>query len=472
MFDRPIRFAAKLDPLAIAVSNGAEHVNYRALDRSIDQVATALEAAGVGQGALTAICLRDPYMHLLLILGCARIGAVTVSLLPEMAAPMIALALPDKVLADQAALSPDIVTDADWLQQALTADHSERPLVRLDPAALARVQFSSGTTGEPKPVGMSWDLMERRIAHTWTRPGGFDRMLSLVGPESGSLPLFLWTWGRGGCVLFGPSDPAALAAALPVLRPTGLLAAPSQLAVLLDALPDGLPSLPDLHVAIAGARASADLCRRAATVLGRVSVTYASTEAGVTTLGFAAALPDDGAVGQVTPWSEVEIVAADGQSCLAGEAGRIRIRGVDVVDRYLGQGDNPDDRFHDGWFYPGDIGAMDADGLLQVLGREDEVMNLGGEKVLPEALEDRVRRVPGVAYVAAFALADGHGVDQPWLAVVKAGETEPANGAIGQALGDLALPAVRIAWIDAIPRGPLGKVSRETLRAGARKLQA
>jgi 2,3-dihydroxybenzoate-AMP ligase len=465
MFDQLVRYSARFTPLAIAVSNGSEHVSYRELDGAIDRIAAALAGQGVDSSARVGIAVRDTYRHLLLVLGCARLGTATVSLAGHMARPMAALAGATLLIADEAALEPAVLADAGWFAQA-NAGTATPPSVTIDPQALGRVQLSSGSTGEPKAVGMSWALLDRRIEHNWTRHFGYERMLSLVGPESGSLPLFLWVWARGGCVLIGSPDPHVLARSLPLLQPTGLLAAPSQLAVLLDALPPEATPLPGLQVAVASARAAMSLRDRVALRLGTVNVTYASTEAGVVANAFAASLPRAEAAGWVTPWSEVEIVDDTNVPLPHGTSGRIRLRGVDVVSAYLGGAG--DDRFRDGWFYPGDIGSLGADGMLFVDGREDEVMNLGGEKYLPHMLEEPVRSVSGVADVAAFALADAHGVEQPWLAVVRDGEI--AEDGIARALGHLRLPQVRIAWIDALPRTPLGKVRREALREGARRL--
>jgi acyl-coenzyme A synthetase/AMP-(fatty) acid ligase len=64
-----------------------------------------------------------------------------------------------------------------------------------------------------------------------------------------------------------------------------------------------------------------------------------------------------------------------------------------------------------------------------------------------------------------------HGGHQPWLAIVRDGEVDQA--AIAQALAPLAgLPTVKVAWIEAIPRTPMGKARREELRAAARRLPA
>jgi len=477
MFDRPIRFHAKLDPLAVAVSNGAEHITYQALDRMVDQVATALAASGVGETgtreeALAAVCVRDPYLHLLLIVSCARLGVATVSLLADHAPAMIALTGPTSVLSDDAVLKGDLVTDRAWLEKTLAAPHVEQPLVALDRNALARVQFSSGTTGLPKAVGLSWEMMDRRVQHTWMRPKAVNRMLSLVGPASGSLPLFLSTFARGGCNLFGPGEPRALAHSLSVLGPDLILASPAQLAALLDALPGQVHCLPDLQITLGGARAAAPLRRRAESMLGKISVTYASTEGGVITFGYGGAASDDREVGYLVPWADAQVVDGDDRPVPTGVEGRIRLRGPDVAAGYLGEEPGADASFRDGWFYPGDLGMIAEDGLVRIHGREDELMNLGGEKHLPDALEARILQVPGVIDAGAFALPDANGVDQPWVAVVRASGFKLAEADLGKVLAPLGLPPVRIAWIDAIPRSPLGKVARQTLRQAAQVLQA
>jgi 2,3-dihydroxybenzoate-AMP ligase len=466
MFDRLLRFSARMSPLAVAVSNGAEHILYRDLDRIIDQAAAALDGAGVSGPELVAISTPDAYRHLVLILACARRGVPTVSLMPQMARPMATFTRAAKLLSDDPARTPDLLVDAAWLAQAVAAAPVELAPVAIDPQALGRVQLSSGSTGEPKAVGMSWALMDRRIEHTWTRNFGYERLLSLIGPESGALPLFLWCWARGGCVLFGSPDPAILARSLTILQPTGMLAAPAQLAVVLDALPEDATPLPGLQIAIGGAHAAPKLRDRAALRLGTVNVTYASTEAGVCTNGFAASLGTGTQVGWVTPWSEIEIVDEQDRRLPFGAVGRVRVRGTDVVSGYLGV--ETDDRFREGWFYPGDIGTLTASGMLHIDGREDEVMNFGGQKFLPSALETPLETISGIAAAAAFALEDAQGIAQPWIAIVRDGEVSEPE--IGRALAIAELPPVRVAYIDALPLTPLGKVRREALKEAARRL--
>ena len=466
MFDRPIRFAARHVPHLVAVSTGTAHVTYRQLDRAVDQVGAAL-AAAVAPGAIVGVSIADGYVHALVTLACARLGAATTSLSPPMARAMVPLTGATVLVADDPAAGGQVTVDRAWLDAALSGEGAAAALPRLaiDPAAVGRVQLSSGSTGVPKAAALSWAMLEMRAANSVLTGGGQARSLSLIGPESGSLQSWLSTWRARGTVLLSAGQLDVLAAALPVLAPTMILAAPAQLAALLDALPAEAAPLAGLTVVLTGGQASRALCDRAAIRLGAsVATAYASTEAGVMALGFAARLPADGAVGFVTAATDLEIVDADGGALGPGETGLIRIAGPEVVDGYR---DGPGEAFRDGWFYPGDLGSLDADGCLRIVGRADEIINVGGEKVAPEALEELVRPVAGVADVAAFALP-GEAGDQPWLAIVRAGDI--AEGDIARALTLPGLGTVRIAWIEAIPRTPMGKVRREELQAAAAKL--
>ena len=472
MFDQPIRFAARTRPLALALTNGQTHVTYRQLDEGVDQVAAALTRSGVGPAAgsdeaLVGVSVRDAYQHALVTLAAARLGLATTSLFPTMAAGMAALAGVTHLVADDAALSPAVLADAGWFDAARAAPAQPLARVRLNPAAVGRVQLSSGTTGLPKAVGLSWSLMTTRQGLAPALFGIAARTVSMIGVESGGMSVWLATWRSFGCVVVPPANPAALAAALPILQPTTIVASPVQIAALADALDrDPVATAQAVLITVAGGRVSRTVRERLALSLGAVVVpAYASTEAGTVATAVSVRLPDDGDVGYLMPGVAVEIVTDDGLVLPVGETGHVRIAGPGVVAGYRDR--QPTPAFRDGWFYPGDLGSLSAEGLLRIAGRADEVLNIGGEKVAPEALEELVRPVAGVADVAAFSLPGDAG-DQPWLAIVRAGEVD--EGAVGRALTLPGLGTVRIAWIEAIPRTLMGKVRREELQAAARKL--
>jgi acyl-CoA synthetase (AMP-forming)/AMP-acid ligase II len=92
---------------------------------------------------------------------------------------------------------------------------------------------------------------------------------------------------------------------------------------------------------------------------------------------------------------EVRVVDADGRELPAGVSGTVQIRGDGVIRAYAtGVGA---DRFDaDGWLDTGDLGNLDADGYLWLVGRSSELINRSGEKILPREIEDVLREDPGV----------------------------------------------------------------------------
>jgi acyl-CoA synthetase (AMP-forming)/AMP-acid ligase II len=89
----------------------------------------------------------------------------------------------------------------------------------------------------------------------------------------------------------------------------------------------------------------------------------------------------------------------------AHEVGRVEIRGPSVIERYDGAG--YEDRFDaDGWLDTGDLGYFDDDDFLFLVGRSDDVINRGGEKIFPREIEDVILSVNGVVGAAVIGVAD------------------------------------------------------------------
>ena len=118
----------------------------------------------------------------------------------------------------------------------------------------------------------------------------------------------------------------------------------------------------------------------------------------------------------------------------------------------------------DGWFYPGDLGSLSADGLLLVEGRDTEIMNIGGDKYAPHVIEEVALGCAGIRDAAAFSVPNEFGVEVPWLAVVR-GEGHRDGEVMGKLLARWpGLAGVQVAVIAGIPRNQMGKIERLTLR--------
>lgn len=173
---------------------------------------------------------------------------------------------------------------------------------------------------------------------------------------------------------------------------------PTQLGRLLRA-PESMPFLRQFRaILLGGARADESLLERARAADLPLAPCYGMTE----TAAFIAAIPParflDGNGRWATPLPGVRVRVLDeesGRTRAPGEPGRLAIRSPALFRQYFPwqETGNP----HDGEFLTGDEGMVDAEGRVQVLRRLDRLINTGGEKVDPEAIESILQTLPGIA---------------------------------------------------------------------------
>ena len=118
----------------------------------------------------------------------------------------------------------------------------------------------------------------------------------------------------------------------------------------------------------------------------------------------------------------------------------------------------------DGWFYPGDYGRIDPDGLIVVSGRTGEIINRGGVVIAPEFVEEVLSAEPGVDAAAAFGVPTDQGFDDIWAAVVASSELDldRLRESLAMKLGERT-PS-RVFQVDTLPRAESGKLMRNRLR--------
>jgi acyl-CoA synthetase (AMP-forming)/AMP-acid ligase II len=192
---------------------------------------------------------------------------------------------------------------------------------------------------------------------------------------------------------------------------------------------------------------------------------YGSTEASLVATAPAQAIAHiAGAVGYVLPDISVEVVDAEDRGLNTGAEGRVRIGGAYHTNGYLGDREETASAFRDGWFYPGDIGYLSPDGILVITGREKTVLNVGGDKVKPETVEDAVLAFPGIEQAAAFQATNEFGVGELCVALIA---PKNLNGEGLRAHCERQLPSacvpVRFRLVDNLPRNAMGKLEREKL---------
>ena len=149
-----------------------------------------------------------------------------------------------------------------------------------------------------------------------------------------------------------------------------------------------------------------------------------------------------------------------------GARGEVIIRGANVTSGYLNHPTANQEAFAHGWFRTGDAGFLDADGYLFLTGRLKEMINRGGEKIAPQEVDEVLMNHPAVAQAITFAVPHPNlGEDVAAAVVLRDSTTATAQAIRTFALTRLSAHKVpsRIVIVDAIPKGPTGKLQRVRL---------
>ena len=346
-----------------------------------------------------------------------------------------------------------------------------RPMVGGSPEGAA-VLFTSGSTGTPKGV----ELTERQLLLV-ARAVARNNRLTPDDRGFNSLPLFhinaevvglLSTLVAGATLVLDASfHRTGFWELISERRITWLNAVPAILAVLTR----GGDPLPATRLRFIRS-ASAPLPDAVRSGLGDIplvlswGMTEGASQITATPIG------DGEHVGSVGLPLGSEVVVRDpgGATLPAGEVGALWIRGAGIVRHYLFD-QNPERFDHEGWLNTGDLGRIDDDGFVYLVGRSDDVINRGGEKVYPAEVEEVLLGDPRV--LEAVVVARAHDV----LGFVPVAYVIPAEvrGEVDANLVDdliarcaAKLPRFKrpmdISVVPDLPRAPTGKVQRSKVR--------
>ena len=301
---------------------------------------------------------------------------------------------------------------------------------------------TSGSTGEPKRVALSRKAMRASADATLRRLGGPGQWLLNLPPTYVAGLQVLFRSVRAGTDPVVDDDVRAGAAAMTGERRYVSLV-PTQLHRLLDD-PDAVAALRTFStVLVGGAAVPVPLRARAADAGVTVVATYGMSE----TCG--------GCVYDGMP--------LDGVAVVIGADGRIRLRGPVLFDGYDGRPDLTAQVMQDGWFTTADLGRLDHDGRLQVLGRVDDVIVSGGVNVPGPAVAARLREHPAVQAAEVVGVPDGEWGQRVVAYVVGSLTLEDARDWVGAEHPRSWAPR-ELVVLDAVPLLPNGKTDRRALQ--------
>jgi acyl-coenzyme A synthetase/AMP-(fatty) acid ligase len=478
MFSARLSQTARAHPERIAlVSNGAQ-TTFGELARRIERLAAWLLRAGIHPGDTVGLTLRDGYQNIVAALAIQRVGAAhlllpthdSVALRTEIAARA---KLRAAIVADAGdalpGLSP-LIPDFD----RLATDGELAPTATPMPgdADVALVAASSGTTGRAKLVPVTQrQLHEQTLNACW--PSKPHTLYSPIPVEFyAAQRQHLQTLCLGGTCVFW--DPAALAMEEGCSQNavTALSMSATQMHALVDEAraASDRQLLPKVKVRLFGSKVGPEL-RRAVrqAVTDDFEVIYGATEIGMIAIAGPGPEYDGiGCLGRAPAGISVEAVDDFERACAPVQAGTIRVRSAGMVDGYLDDAELGQRAFRNGWFYPGDEVAVGEDGLIVLMGRSDDMMNLSGIKVSPREIESVAETFPGVIEAVAFPLKSRIYGDIPVLAVGIPGAAVEEASLLAFCRARLGPRAPRrIVALDRLPRTAAGKVAVGELRVAA-----
>jgi acyl-coenzyme A synthetase/AMP-(fatty) acid ligase len=331
--------------------------------------------------------------------------------------------------------------------------------------AICYVAATSGTTGRPKAISLSVGAFQLRtmVHYSLIGLGVWDRLLLRVGLGSG--------WGylmaahalfAGRTLVFAGSPREALRV-IAVYNVDAMAVSAVQLSELVgeqtrEPVPTG--SLRTI-VTGGGLISRAIVADARARLCSSITNQYGATETGPTASAPADRLTGvEGSTGFVAPWAEMEIVDEVGNPLPVDADGIVRIRTAALGAPYPPGAENPN--FRDGWFYPGDTGRIMPDGLLVVSGRTSNIINVGGLKIAPEAIEQMLHKHPEVTEAAAFGSVGDRNLEEISVAVVA--DRSVTESHLIEWFAKRRVPVARIFHVDQLPKTETGKIDRESLK--------
>jgi long-chain acyl-CoA synthetase len=496
-------------------------LDYRAFDTAVTRMARGLHTLGVTPRTVVALLLPNTPWHPVTFFAVLRLGGIVVHLSPLDADRELLFKLSDSgarllVTTDRSGLAGRaegflasgiidtavLAEDAHWVDDVGAGPPPEgwisaarflrqpvdRPLpeVSSDINVAAVLQYTGGTTGEPKAAILTHANLTAAVSmyEAWSKPQGLLRH----GEESilCVLPLF-HIYALTAALLVGVANAARI-----VLHPR--FDVETVISDIERRRITVFAGVPTMWIAIAnhpgvasrdfsslrairsgGAGCPIEIEARIKSLTGlRLGGGWGMTEtapagSNIPTEAHSTSRDRPGTIGLPLPGVEMQIVALDDPARVlaAGEQGEIRVRGPNVVAAYHNRAEASRTCWVDGWLLTGDIGTVDADGYFFLVDRKKDMIVSGGFNVYPRAIEEALYEHPSVAEALVIGVPDPYrGEAAKAFVALRPGHPtftlEALRAFLGDKVGRHELPA-HLEFRATLPRTGVGKLSKRAL---------
>ena len=489
---------AQIQPKKLAIRFGmpgqTEDFDFAKFWRRVERVTGHLQVTyDLKSGQRVAWLGLNHELQLVTLVACARLGLIFMPLNFRLAVAELKMVLQDAkpsiLIHDElhanavVSLAIDVPQSCHLESLIATASAKNLALPAVDDCADVLLVYTSGTTGLPKgavhtQAGLLANAKASDEAHAF-KP--IDIVLS-------TLPMF---HVGGLCIQTLPALLAGVSVHLQprfdasawlksvsqgelVQRPTLSLLVPATMRAVLDHAEWPSVDLQSLRGIMAGSstlpEAYLEKFHQRGVPVGQI---YGTTETGPVSviLKFQDAVQRIGFAGWPHANLELQIRDSEEQVVKSGVTGEVCVRGANVMRGYwLAASQAAGEGLKDGWFHTGDMGYLDANGCLQIVGRNKDMIISGGENIYPAEIENALATFPGLLECAVVGLPDERWGEVPVLALVRALTAE------GRQLSETAVKAHleakiarfklprRVVFREELPKSALGKVQKPILQ--------
>jgi O-succinylbenzoic acid--CoA ligase len=489
-----LRERARVTPSKVALWVGERHWTYQALDQLVELCSQQLSEAGIGAGSIVAVLMPNSVGYVALVHALARLESVLLPLNTRLTKEELAwqlahcgcslLICDDSTAATAAALPATVLqldsTDTPSLTQLKTIGGQSK-VDDQHPENLQSIIFTSGTTGRPKGVMLTFDN------HFWSATASSYRLGLAVNDlwlsclplyHVGGLAIIFRSCLYGTAVdLHSRFDVETVSDRLDKLPVTLISLVPTMVNRLLD-YRRGRPWSDSMrHVLVGGAATTPALAERCQALGIPLATTYGLTEA---SSQVATQVADDvwrkpGSVGKPLMFGTVRILNDAGNACQPEEIGEIHVSGPNVMAGYYGNPEANQRTLVAGELRTGDLGYLDRDGDLWLVQRRSDLIVSGGENIYPAEVERVLSAHPAVVAVCVVGIPNTEWGQQP-SAMVQLSPGSQVDIAelerhCRQSLAGYKVPRI---WqlVAALPQTGSGKVHRQEVREILLQLQS
>ena len=463
-----------------AVRDDNMELSFSNLNQRVGAVATQFAQMGVRKGDIVAIMLPNRAELVISMFAAWHLGAAATPINPAFTASEADHQILDSDARIVVNMGPDAPSGGRptiGIADLTTEPIGEVPApIDPEPTDLALVIYTSGSTGRPKGVMITHAnataMVDQMASHMKMTQEDHAMLILPLFHVNAIMVSVLSPLSKGAQItIVGAFSPSAFFDQIKRYRPTYFSAVPTIYALLVAQAETSEPDFSSIRMAVCGAApvtkellVAAEEKLNIPLLIEGYGLTEGTCASAVNPLDGVQKL---GTVGPALQGQKIKIVDEELNEVPQGELGEVLISGPTVMAGYLNNPEATAEAIIDGWLRTGDIGRLDEDGYLSIVDRAKDMIIRGGENIYPKEIEATIGSLEGVLEVAVVGRPDQLFGELPVAFVVGYPDAELTDELVINHCRNLLTRAkvpVEVFIVEQLPKNPVGKIDKPTLR--------